>query len=55
MREAVSAGILARLERKSAKYDVPVGTLAGKDARAHGDKRSHSFAYRYNQSSLLFN
>ena len=27
--------------------DVPVGTLAGKDARAHGDKRSHSFAYRY--------
>jgi len=27
--------------------DVPVGTLAGKDARAPGDKRSHSFAYRY--------
>jgi len=30
--------------------DVPVGTLAGKDTRAPGDKRSHSFAYRYNSS-----
>jgi len=26
---------------------VPVGTLAGKDARAPGDKRSHSFANHY--------
>jgi len=33
--------------------DVPAGTLAGKDARAPGDKRSYSFAYRYKDIAAL--